>query len=108
MHCKLFITGMAQTPSVDPQARIVWIDLEVRCGVILTFLHQVICFNINSFEIQLTGLDPAKDVILEAACVITESNLDEVGEKMNLVINQPNNVLDEMGEWCQDMHRKVF
>ncbi|KAK7593115.1 hypothetical protein V9T40_007867 [Parthenolecanium corni] len=74
---------MAHTPSVDPQGRIVWVDLE------------------------LTGLDPDKDMILEAACIVTEANLDEVGDRVNFVINQPDDVLVKMGEWCQDMHRKT-
>lgn len=55
----------------------------------------------------MSGLDIEKDVILEVACVITEANLQEVGERFNAVIHHPPKILDNMGSWCKEHHLKV-
>lgn len=55
----------------------------------------------------MTGLDDTKDRILEAACLITDGDLNIVAEGPNLIINQPDIILDSMGEWCTKQHREV-
>lgn len=107
MYSEFYVSGMAHTPSVDPLGRIIWIDTEVSWDLIFLFSFRIVCLIETSARIQLTGLDPEKDLILEVACIITEANLEEVGGRVNLVINQPDDVLQSMGEWCQDTHRKV-
>lgn len=55
----------------------------------------------------MTGLDDTKDKILEAACLVTDGDLNLVAEGPNLIIYQPDTVLDAMGEWCKKTHREV-
>lgn len=55
----------------------------------------------------MTGLDDTKDHILEAACLITDQDLNIVAEGPNLIINQPDSILDAMGEWCKKTHGEV-
>ncbi|XP_076636365.1 putative oligoribonuclease isoform X2 [Colletes latitarsis] len=54
---------------------------------------------------EYTGLRD-EDTILEIACIITDNNLNVVSEDFNVVINQPDAVLENMSEWCIDHHAK--
>ncbi|XP_077596780.1 small fragment nuclease isoform X4 [Stigmatopora nigra] len=40
------------------------------------------------------------------ACLITDSNLNILAEGPNLIINQPDEVLESMSEWCKEHHMK--
>ncbi|NXX04475.1 ORN protein, partial [Larus smithsonianus] len=55
---------------------------------------------------QMTGLDVEKDQILEMACLITDSDLNVLAEGPNLIINQPDELLESMSEWCKEHHGK--
>jgi len=52
----------------------------------------------------MTGLDLAKDHLIEIAVLITNGNLDIVAEGPELVIHQPKNVMDDMNDWCKEHH----
>ncbi|ETE56428.1 hypothetical protein L345_17861 [Ophiophagus hannah] len=54
----------------------------------------------------MTGLDVEKDQILEMACLVTDSGLNILAEGPNLIINQPNELLDSMSDWCKEHHGK--
>ena len=55
-------------------------------------------------DLEMTGLDPDSERIIEIATVITSSDLEEVIEGPNLVINQPREYLDNMDEWNTSHH----
>ncbi|XP_039577917.1 oligoribonuclease, mitochondrial [Passer montanus] len=55
---------------------------------------------------QMTGLDVEKDQILEMACLITDCDLNVLAEGPNLIINQPDELLESMSEWCKEHHGK--
>ncbi|XP_024981302.1 oligoribonuclease-like isoform X2 [Cynara cardunculus var. scolymus] len=55
-------------------------------------------------DLKMTGLNVQVDRILEIACVITDGKLRKSVEGPDLVIHQPKDCLDKMGEWCQDHH----
>lgn len=55
----------------------------------------------------MTGLDDTKDHILEAACLISDGDLNIIAEGPNIIINQPDSILDSMGEWCRKTHGEV-
>ncbi|CAH9094025.1 unnamed protein product [Cuscuta europaea] len=50
------------------------------------------------------GLNVEVDTILEIACVITDGSLTKLVEGPDIVISQPKECLDNMGEWCQEHH----
>ncbi len=56
----------------------------------------------------MTGLDDTKDHILEAACLITDGDLNIVAEGPNLIIHQSDDILDAMGDWCKKTHGEVL
>ncbi|XP_009005090.2 oligoribonuclease, mitochondrial isoform X2 [Callithrix jacchus] len=59
---------------------------------------------LNSFK--MTGLDIEKDQIIEMACLITDSDLNILAEGPNLIIKQPDELLDSMSDWCKEHHGK--
>ncbi len=54
----------------------------------------------------MTGLDPATEVIVEIATLITDDDLNVIAEGPDLVINQPEAVLATMDPVVVEMHTK--
>lgn len=55
-------------------------------------------------DLEMTGLDPATEVIVEIATLITDDELNIVAEGPDLVINQPETVLKAMDPFVVEMH----
>ena len=55
-------------------------------------------------DMEMSGLDPDKCVILEIATLVTDGDLNALGEGLDLVVHQPDEVLDGMDEWCTRTH----
>jgi oligoribonuclease len=62
--------------------------------------------NLVWIDLEMTGLDPANDRIIEIATVVTDSDLNELAEGPALAIHQPRQVLDAMDEWNTRQHGK--
>lgn len=50
------------------------------------------------------GLDVDTDHILQIACIITDGNLKTVVEGEEIVVHQPDAVLENMNAWCGTSH----
>ncbi|XP_037915984.1 probable oligoribonuclease isoform X2 [Hermetia illucens] len=57
-------------------------------------------------DLEMTGLEE-KDTILEASCILTDENLNIVAEGPNIVIHQPDSVLNSMNDWCKKHHQET-
>jgi oligoribonuclease len=57
-------------------------------------------------DMEMTGLDPDRDRIIEIAIVVTDAGLATVAEAPVLAIHQPDDVLDAMDDWNKSTHRK--
>ena len=57
-------------------------------------------------DLEMTGLDPGKDVIIEIATMITDDELELVAEGPNIAINQPEKLLLAMDEWGLTHHEQ--
>jgi oligoribonuclease len=55
-------------------------------------------------DLEMTGLDPDKDVIVEIASLVTDDELTIVAEGPDLVVHQPPEALAEMDEVVRTMH----
>lgn len=55
-------------------------------------------------DMEMTGLEPATDVILEVAVVITDGDLNLIAEGPALAVHQSDEVLAAMDEWCTRTH----
>ena len=62
--------------------------------------------NMVWIDMEMTGLDPEKEEIIEMATIITDSNLHILNEGPNLVIHQKPSLLKKMDEWNQKQHKK--
>lgn len=65
---------------MNNDSRLVWIDLE------------------------MTGLNPARDHIVEIATIITDFQLQEIAIGPRIVIQQSEYVLENMNEWVRNCH----
>jgi oligoribonuclease len=62
--------------------------------------------NLVWLDMEMTGLDPDNDRIIEMAVVITNSQLETVAESAVWVVHQDNAVLERMDDWNQKTHGK--
>ncbi|MDJ0793999.1 MAG: oligoribonuclease [Woeseiaceae bacterium] len=70
------------TASNDPATNLIWIDLE------------------------MTGLSPENDSIIEIATIVTDKHLNEIAEGPVLAIRQSQETMDGMDEWNTRQHGK--
>ena len=55
-------------------------------------------------DLEMTGLDPDENVIIEIATLVTDDELNMVAEGPNIAIFQPQEELDKMDEWNVTHH----
>ena len=60
--------------------------------------------NLVWMDLEMTGLDPDKDTIIEIATIVTDGDLNILEEGSSIVIHQPDSILDGMDEWCTQHH----
>ena len=53
---------------------------------------------------EMTGLDPDRERIIEVAVLVTDGQLEVVAEGPNLVVHQSDELLNRMDEWNQAHH----
>ncbi|MGB3257768.1 MAG: oligoribonuclease [Ornithinimicrobium sp.] len=69
-----------ETPTRGASDRLVWIDCE------------------------MTGLDVSVDALIEVAALVTDVDLNVLGEGVNVVIRPPEAALAQMGDFVRAMH----
>ncbi|RMI06969.1 oligoribonuclease [Cellulomonas triticagri] len=55
-------------------------------------------------DCEMTGLDLVHDALVEVAAVVTDSELNVLGEGVDVVIAPPAEALEQMGDFVRDMH----
>ena len=73
---------MQQPPRVAGVESLVWIDCE------------------------MTGLDLDRDVLVEVACLVTDAELQVLGEGVDIVIGAPSEILDDLVPVVHEMHTR--
>jgi oligoribonuclease len=63
-------------------------------------------FNLVWVDMEMTGLDPDTDRIIEVAAVVTDANLNVLAEGPVFAIHQSDAVLDGMDNWNKGTHGK--
>ena len=71
-----------EKPAADSHSPLIWIDME------------------------MSGLDPEKNVILEIATIVTNEALEVIAEGPELVISHNLELLKGMDDWNREHHRK--
>ena len=62
--------------------------------------------NLVWIDLEMTGLDPEKEGIIEIATLVTDSQLNILADGPNLIIHQPSRLLKAMDDWNQKQHAK--
>ena len=62
--------------------------------------------NLIWIDLEMTGLDTESDVIIEIATLVTDKDLNILGEGPILAIHQPDELLNGMDEWNTRQHGK--
>ncbi|MCW8355478.1 oligoribonuclease [Marinomonas pontica] len=60
--------------------------------------------NLIWIDLEMTGLEPDTDTIIEIATVVTDKHLNVLAKGPNLAIHQEKSVMDAMDEWCTQHH----
>lgn len=60
--------------------------------------------NLVWIDLEMTGLEPDVDRIIEIATIITDAHLNILAEGPVLAVHQPDSVLAQMDEWCTNTH----
>ncbi|WP_448249847.1 oligoribonuclease [Thalassotalea agariperforans] len=60
--------------------------------------------NLIWLDLEMTGLEPETDVILEIASVVTDSQLNILAKGPVFAIHQSDEVLNNMNPWCIEHH----
>src|SRR6195952_4399353 len=55
-------------------------------------------------DLEMTGLDPERHVIVEIATLVTDDELQIVGEGPDLVVHQPAEAFEAMDDFVRNMH----
>lgn len=61
-------------------------------------------FNLVWIDMEMTGLDPDKDRVIEVAAIVTDPHLNVLAEGPVFAIHQPDEVLDAMDAWNKGTH----
>jgi len=67
------------------------------------------CLNMNNdrliwIDLEMTGLKPEEDVIIEIATVVTDNELNVISDGPVFAISQPESALARMDDWNQRQH----
>ncbi|QLF92834.1 oligoribonuclease [Pseudomonas sp. ABC1] len=62
--------------------------------------------NLIWIDLEMTGLDPDTDVIIEMATIVTDSDLNVLAEGPVIAIHQSDETLAGMDEWNTNQHGK--
>lgn len=57
-------------------------------------------------DMEMTGLEPERERIIEIAIIITDSQLNEVAVAPVITVHQADSVLDAMDDWNKNTHGK--
>lgn len=73
---------------------------------IMTTPSQINSNNLIWIDLEMTGLNPAIDRIIEIATIVTDSNLNILAEGPVIAIHQSDELLALMDDWNKNTHGK--
>ena len=62
--------------------------------------------NLIWIDLEMTGLDPDNDKVIEIATIVTDAQLNVLGEGPVMAIYQPDSIMNGMDDWNTRQHGK--
>jgi oligoribonuclease len=62
--------------------------------------------NLVWLDLEMTGLEPAKDVIVQIAAIVTDRDLNEIADPVEFTIWHPAETMNRMTPFVRDMHER--
>lgn len=62
--------------------------------------------NLIWIDMEMTGLEPMQDRVLEIASVVTDSQLNVLAQGPVIAVHQDEETLEKMDEWCTTTHTR--
>jgi len=62
--------------------------------------------NLIWVDMEMTGLEPERDVVIEIATIVTDSELNTLAEGPVIAVHQSDAILDGMDEWNTTHHHR--
>ena len=63
--------------------------------------------NLCWLDMEMTGLNPETDKIIEVAMIITDKDLNVLAQSEVFAIHQSDEIMDNMDEWCTATHART-
>lgn len=60
--------------------------------------------NLIWIDLEMTGLEPIRDVIIEIATIVTDKDLNVLAEGPVIAVHQSDTILSRMDDWCTRTH----
>jgi oligoribonuclease len=60
--------------------------------------------NLIWVDLEMTGLEPDRDMVIEIATIVTDSDLNTLAEGPVIALHQRDDILDNMDEWNTSHH----
>ena len=57
-------------------------------------------------DLEMTGLDPSRHVIVEIACIVTDADLHSLDDGIDIVVHPEPGALEHMDDFVRTMHTK--
>lgn len=88
----------------EPRKKAIFNRQNIKFALIMT--KKKSSHNLVWMDLEMSGLEPEKDVVLEIATIVTNAELEILAEGPVIAIHQPENVFEGMDEWNTRHHNQ--